>query len=169
MVAARGLLPLFTSTAYLPLMLHETHGWSVTAAGVPLIAGSLCWSLASAWQGRHPDLARPTLLRIGFAILAAGCLGGWCSRPRPWGVPWLATRSDHGLPATGMGLGLSAISTVLAPEPAGQGRVSTPRPRRSPTSSLWPPWSALGGALLVLLWTPAAALPVLLRWSPCSP
>ncbi len=120
-VAARGLLAgsFFTIASYLPLMLHETHGWSLTAAGVPLIAGSLCWSLASAWQGRHPDLARPTLLRVGFAGLAAGCLGLVFVAPS-WGLPWLAVPLTM-LCGAGMGLGFSSVSyLVLSQSTAGE-------------------------------------------------
>jgi MFS family permease len=65
-VASRGLLAgvFFTINSYLPLMLEATHGWSLAGAGIPLIVGALAWSGASAWQGRHPDLPRTTLLRV---------------------------------------------------------------------------------------------------------
>src|SRR5690606_42086806 len=56
-VAARGLLAgvFFTINSFVPLMLEATHGWSLAAAGLPLIVGALAWSTASAWQGKHPD------------------------------------------------------------------------------------------------------------------
>ena len=161
-VAARGLLAgsFFTVASYLPLMLHETHGWSLTAAGVPLIAGSLCWSLASAWQGRHPDLARPVLLRIGFTGLTVGCLGMVFVAPS-WGVPWLA------IPLTmvcgaGMGLGFSSVSYLVlsqsAPSTVGFHTSAAQIADQLTVATM----VGLGGALLVLLGTPAAALPVLL-------
>jgi hypothetical protein len=83
-VGCRGLCgALFlTPTAYLPLMLTSTHHWSLTAAGIPLMAGSVGWSAAAGWQGRHPDLPRHLLLRIGFCALTVAMLG--C---RPWRPP----------------------------------------------------------------------------------
>ena len=150
-VAARGLLAgsFFTVASYLPLMLHETHGWSLTAAGVPLIAGSLCWSLASAWQGRHPDLARPTLLRIGFTGLAVGCLGLVFVAPS-WGVPWLA------MPLTmvcgaGMGLGFSSVSyLVLSQSAPGEVGFNTSAAQIADQLTV-ATMVGMGGALLVLL------------------
>jgi hypothetical protein len=55
-VAARGLIAgvFFAGNSYLPLMLTATHGWSLTAAGAPLVAAALGWAGASAWaRGRH--------------------------------------------------------------------------------------------------------------------
>ena len=54
LVAAQGLLAgvFFTTNAYLPLILTNTHRWSLAAAGIPLMAGSLDWSAASgSWVG----------------------------------------------------------------------------------------------------------------------
>jgi hypothetical protein len=161
-VAARGLLAgsFFTIASYLPLMLHGTHGWSLTAAGVPLISGSLCWSLASAWQGRHPDLARPTLLRIGFAGLAVGCLGLVFVAPA-WGVPWLAVPFTM-LCGAGMGLGFSSVSYLVLNQSAAR-EVGFNTSAAQITDQLTvATMVGLGGALLVLFGTPAAALPVLL-------
>ncbi|HVH24748.1 MAG TPA: MFS transporter [Pseudonocardia sp.] len=161
-VAARGLLAgsFFTIASYLPLMLHGTHGWSLTAAGVPLISGSLCWSLASAWQGRHPDLGRPTLLRIGFAGLAVGCLGLVFVAPA-WGVPWLAVPFTM-LCGAGMGLGFSSVSYLVLNQSAAR-EVGFNTSAAQITDQLTvATMVGLGGALLVLFGTPAAALPVLL-------
>jgi MFS family permease len=161
-VAARGLLAgsFFTVASYLPLMLHETHRWSLTAAGVPLICGSLCWSLASAWQGRHPDLARPTLLRIGFGLLAVGCLGLVVVAPA-WGVPWLAVPFTM-ICGAGMGLGFSSVSyLVLNQSAAGEVGFNTSAAQIADQLTV-ATMVGLGGALLVVFGTPAAALPVLL-------
>ena len=97
-VAGRALIAgaFFTAAAYLPLMLTSTHGWSLTAASAPLIVGSLGWSGASAWQGRHPDLSRAMLLRVGFLQLAVGLAALLLVAPS-WGLAWLA------LPAVGRG------------------------------------------------------------------
>ena len=161
-VAARGLLAgsFFTVASYLPLMLHQTHGWSLTAAGVPLIAGSLCWSLASAWQGRHPDLVRPTLLRIGFTGLAVGCLGLVFVAPA-WGVPWLAVPLTM-VCGAGMGLGFSSVSyLLLSQSAAGEVGFNTSAAQIADQLTV-ATMVGVGGALLVFFGTPAAALPVLL-------
>ena len=112
-VACRGLIAgsFFTVTAYLPLMLSDSHGWSLTAAGLPLIVGSLGWSAAAAWQGRHPDLERARLLRLGFVAVATGSAGLLVVAP-PWGVAWLAVPL-WGLAGLGMGLGFTSLSALL--------------------------------------------------------
>ena len=161
-VASRGLIAgvFFTANSYLPLMLTATHGWSLTAAGVPLVTASLGWASASAWQGRHPDLSRATLLRGGFALLASGLAGLLLVAP-PWGWAWLA------LPAwtvagLGMGIGFSAVSFLLLHHsPDGEVGANTAAAQLADqltTAAL----IGLGGALLALLATPATALAVLL-------
>lgn len=112
-VACRGLLAgaFFTADAYLPLMTTATHGWSLTAAGMPLLVASLGWSVASAWQGRHPDLSRPVLVRIGFALVAAGVAGLLVVAPT-WGIAWLALPLGA-VTGTGMGLGSASLSALL--------------------------------------------------------
>ncbi|NMH96226.1 MFS transporter [Pseudonocardia acidicola] len=161
-VAGRGLLAgaFFTVNAYLPLMLTSTHRWSLAIAGVPLIVGSLGWSAASAWQGRHPDLPRPTLLRVGFSCVAAGIAGLLLVAPA-WGVPWLAL-PVWGVAGVGMGLGYSSLSYLLLQQ-SGAGDVGfhTSAAQMSDQLSTATMIGA-GGALLALLGSPAVALPVLL-------
>lgn len=101
----------FATTAYLPLLLTDVHGWSLTVAGTPLVAGSLGWSASSAWQGRHPDLPRPVLLRVGFAGVAAGAALLLLVTPT-WGAAWVAVPAWT-VAGLGMGLGFSAISQLL--------------------------------------------------------
>jgi MFS family permease len=172
-VAGRALIAgaFFTVTAYLPLMLTATHGWSLSAAGLPLIVGSLGWSGAAAWQGRRPELSRPRLLRIGMLLIATGTAGLLVVAPA-WGVAWAA------LPlwlvaGVGMGLGFSSLSALLlagsAPD-AGSGVGSARSASVGYHSSAaqladqlaQATFVGLGGALLAVLVTPAVALPVLL-------
>jgi MFS family permease len=161
-VASRGLLAgvFFTANSYLPLMLEATHGWSLAAAGLPLIVGSLAWSGASAWQGRHPDLPRPVLLRAGFAAVAIGTAGMLLVAPA-WGVPWLAL-PFWGIAGVGMGLGFSSVSFLLlqqsAPHETGFHTSAAQISDQLGTATL----IGAGGALLALLGAPAVALPVLL-------
>lgn len=160
-VLSRGLLAgtFFAANTYVPLLLTATHGWSLTQASVPLVVASLGWSLASAWQGRHPDLSRPKLLVVGFLLVAAGA-GALALAAPAWGPPWAA----FGWLAAGigMGLGYSAISyLVLALSEPGDVGFHTSASQLADqlgTAAL----IGAGGALLALLVSPAVALPVLL-------
>jgi len=161
-VGARGLLAgvFFAVNSYVPLMLTATHGWSLTAAGVPLVTASLGWTLSSAWQGRHPDLPRAALLRTGFGLVAAGVLGLLVVTPA-WGLPWLA------LPAwtvagLGMGLGFSAVSFLLLHH-SDEGEVGAHSAAAQLADQLTTAaLIGLGGALLAFLAVPATALSALL-------
>jgi MFS family permease len=160
-VASRGLLAgtFFTVNAYLPLMLNGTHGWSLAAAGLPLVAGSLSWSASSAWQGRHPDLPRARLLRAGFVAVAIGAAGMLLVAPA-WGIGWLAVPFWM-IAGVGMGLGFSAVSfLVLAQSPEGTVGFNSAAAQMADQLSVATMVGA-GGALLALLGSPAVALPVL--------
>jgi MFS family permease len=161
-VASRGLLAgvFFTINSYLPLMLEATHGWSLATAGIPLIVGALAWSSASAWQGRHPDLPRQRLLRIGFCAVTVGAAGMLLVAPA-WGIPWLAL-PFWGIAGVGMGLGFSSVSFLLLQQSAshetGFHSSAAQIADQLGTATL----IGAGGAVLALLGTPAAALPVLI-------
>jgi len=161
-VAARGLLAgvFFTVNSYVPLMLTATHGWSVTAAGIPLVTASLGWTTSSAWQGRHPALPRAVLLRTGFCLLAAGT-AGLLPVAAGWAPAWLAFPAWT-LAGLGMGVGFSAQSfLLLRHSPAGEVGASSAAAQLADqltTAAL----VGVGGALLALLATPAVALGTLL-------
>jgi hypothetical protein len=161
-VASRGLLAgvFFTINSYLPLMLESTHGWSLSAAGIPLIVGALAWSAASGWQGRHPDLPRAMLLRVGFCAVTVGAAGMLLVAPS-WGVPWLAV-PFWGIAGLGMGLGFSSVSFLLLQQSeaheTGFHTSAAQIADQLGTAML----IGAGGAALALLGTPAAALPVLI-------
>ena len=80
-VALRGLLAgaFFGIEAVVPLTLQEQHGFSATAAGLPLAASGISWALGSWWQGREVAgdglRRRIVLVRAGFACLAAAAAG----------------------------------------------------------------------------------------------
>ncbi|MGE3284858.1 MAG: MFS transporter [Pseudonocardia sp.] len=160
-VLSRGLLAgtFFAANTYVPLLLTATHGWSLTAAAVPLVVASLGWSLASAWQGRHPDLSRPKLLVVGFTLVATGAAALALAAPA-WGSPWLAFAWLTA--GVGMGLGYSAISYLVlalsAPGDVGFHTSASQLADQLSTAAL----IGAGGALLVLFVSPAVALPVLL-------
>ena len=161
LVLARGLMAgvFFTLGSYLPLMLHATHGWSLAAAGLPLITGALSWSLSSAWQARHPDLPRPMLVRAGFVLLTVGAAGLLLVAPT-WGVPWLAL-GFWAIAGVGMGVGTSALSFLVLQQSA-EGTVGFNSSAAQIADQLTTVvLTGAGGALLVLLATPAGALPLL--------
>jgi MFS family permease len=161
-VACRGLCAalFFTANSFLPLILTRTHHWSVAEAGTPLVIGSLGWSAASAWQGRHPGLARPTLIRIGFCLLTAGVLALLLVAPS-WGVGWLA------LPVwlvagVGMGLTYPSVAYLLLGQ-SGPGEVGFHSSAAQMSDQLGSAMMiGVGGGLLALLGTPAAAMSILL-------
>lgn len=164
-VASRGLLSgaFFTVNAYLPLMLTSTHGWSLSAAGIPLIVGALGWSSAAAWQGRHPDLSRPMLLRVGFAFVAVGIAGLLVVAPS-WGIAWLSL-PFWVIAGVGMGLGFSSLSFLLLARSAeaGPGRVGSDSAAAQLTDQLsQATFVGVGGALLATTTSPAVALPLLI-------
>jgi MFS family permease len=112
-VALRGLLAgaVFGIEAVVPLALQEQHGYSATAAGLPLTASGVGWALGSWWQGREVPGAglrrRITLLRAGFALVALSAVAmAFASVPSVPG--WLAYPAWF---VSGLGAGFS-MSTV---------------------------------------------------------
>ena len=117
-IAGRGLLAgaFFGMDALLPLSLTQLHGYSPTAAGIPLTAGAIGWAVASQWQGRRPDVARVALLRAGFLLLALGLAGtALVTLPGLHGWPTYLSWAVAGL---GMGLGMPSLSVLLLDQSA---------------------------------------------------
>ena len=114
-VASRGLLAgaFFGMDALLPLTLTAVHGYSPTAAGIPLTAGAHRLGDGVAPAGPPPRRSpRERLLRVGFAAAGARpgrhrarrrcpALGGWPAYPS-WAVAGL-----------GMGLGMPSVGVLL--------------------------------------------------------
>ncbi|HVX44759.1 MAG TPA: MFS transporter [Mycobacteriales bacterium] len=126
-VAFRGISAgaFFAVDSYVPLTLTELHGYGPTVAGVPLILGSIGWSVASWWQGRHADVPRHRYIRAGFvfvmiaawtmALLTVTGMPGWLAF-----VAWL-------IGGAGMGSVMPSLSILmldLSPE-AERGRNSS--------------------------------------------
>ncbi len=78
----------FGVEAFVPLTLASVHGFSPAMSGVPLTVGACGWAAASHWQGRHPDLDRPTLVRVGLLALSAA-LAAMALVGADWGLAWL--------------------------------------------------------------------------------
>ena len=126
-VAFRGLLAgaFFSVESLVPLTLTLVHGYSATAAGVPLTGGALGWAAASWWQGRRPDAARHRLVRTGFGLVAVAA-GGMALVSQPWTPAWVVYPLwlAGGI---GMGLAMASIGVLLL-------RL-TPPPQRGANSS----------------------------------
>ena len=118
-ILARSLLSgaFFGSQIFLPLVLQQVHGFPPALAGLPLTFSALGWSSASWWQGRHPDLFRPLLMRRGFLFITLGLALVTFVAP-VWGPPWLAAPAWV-FAGIGMGLAVSSASVLvlkLSPE-----------------------------------------------------
>lgn len=126
-VALRGLLAgaFFAVESLVPLTLTLVHGYSPTAAGVPLTGGALGWAAASWWQGRRPEVPRHRLVRTG-ALLVAVAAGGMAVVAQAGSPGWLVylVWPVGGL---GMGLALSSVGVLLLAQtpPAERGRNSS--------------------------------------------
>lgn len=116
-VAMRGLLAgsLFGVESMVPLTLGVQHGFGAVAAGLPLVASGLMWSIGSWWQGRDraddgPD-RRVHLIRSGFGLVAAGAgLTAVVAQP---GAPGWVIFPAWGLAGLGAGLTMSSLGVLL--------------------------------------------------------
>jgi MFS family permease len=111
-VAGRGLLAgaFFGVESFVPLTLTALHHASPTMAGLPLTVGAIGWSAASAWQARHPELARPVLVRRGFLVLA-GSLAAVSVAVT--GLPGVLLLPVWTLAGAAMGLAYPSISVLV--------------------------------------------------------
>jgi MFS family permease len=116
-IAMRGLLAgaFFGIEATVPLSLTVQHGYSATAAGLPLTCAGISWAAGSWWQGRADDSGGPAvrirLIRAGFALLCVAAIGmaltalpdlpGWLAYPS-WMIAGL-----------GAGLTMSSVSVLV--------------------------------------------------------
>lgn len=116
-VALRGLLAgaFFGIEAVLPLSLQEQHGFSATAAGVPLAVSGVSWALGSWWQGREVAgeglRRRIALVRAGFSCLTVAALG-MAVASLPSAPGWLAYPSWF-VAGLGAGLTMSTVGVLL--------------------------------------------------------
>jgi MFS family permease len=116
-----------SAESFLPLLLTQHFGWSLTQAGIALSAGAVTWSIGSAVQARvHGDAARRRLLPTGFALAAGGIavvMGPVAVAALP---SWLALVGWIGV---GLGIGLSfpmlSVLLLKLSPPSSQGANSS--------------------------------------------
>lgn len=160
-ILLRGLIAatFASAEAFLPLLLTQRFGWSLTEAGVALSAGAVTWSIGSAVQARVAgDEGRRRLLPGGFGLAALGLLV--VIAPLVFALPsgWVFA----GWSTVGLGIGLSfpMLSVLLL-------KLSPPASQGSNTSALQLSDALTSSAALAgagLLFDPATreVLPVLL-------
>jgi MFS family permease len=114
-IAMRGLLAgsFFGVESLVPLSLTVQHGYSPTAAGLPLALSGASWAIGSWWQGRADDSAGPhvrvALIRTGFGLMTVAAVGmalaavpalpGWIAYPA-----WLVAGLGAGLTMSSVGV-----------------------------------------------------------------
>ncbi|MGQ0839792.1 MFS transporter [Actinokineospora sp.] len=155
-VLARGLLAgaFFGVEAFVPLTLTAVHGFSPAMAGLPLTVGALGWSLASVWQGRHPEIPRTTLIRWGFGTLATG-LAAMAFVGLAWGPPWLAAVLWV-VCGAGMGMSFPSLSVLALGYSAERDRGFTSSALQVADMMFSATMVGLGGVLLTALASAAA-------------
>jgi len=116
-----------SSEAFLPLLLTQHFGWSLTQAGIALSAGAVTWSIGSAVQARvHGDAARRRLLPMGFALAASGIAVVMLPVALATLPSWLVLAGWVGV---GLGIGLSfpmlSVLLLKLSPPSSQGANSS--------------------------------------------
>lgn len=160
-ILLRGLIAatFASAEAFLPLLLTQHFGWSLTQAGIALSAGAVTWSIGSALQARvtRPERRR-LLLPGGFGLTVLGLLVVIA----PLGIALPSGLVFAGWATVGLGIGLSfpMLSVLLL-------KLSPPESQGSNTSALQLSDALTSSAALAgagLLFDPATrqVLPVLL-------
>ncbi len=126
-IACMALLNLgfFGVDTFLPLALTEIRGRSTAFAGLVLTAATISWSAGSWTQAHFSDkLSRRVVIRTGFALIVAGCLGVTTTLFDQ--VPVLLAPVFWLVAGFGIGLAYSGISlTVLQTAEKGKEGIAT--------------------------------------------
>jgi hypothetical protein len=116
-IAMRGLLAgaFFAVESLVPLSLTVQHGYSATAAGLPLACSGLTWAFGSWWQGREghadPQEHRVRLVRAGFIfVLVSAVAVALTAQPD---VPGWLIYPAWALAGIGAGLTMTSVSVLL--------------------------------------------------------
>ena len=129
-ILLRGLIAatFASAEAFLPLMLTQHFGWSLTQAGIALSAGAVTWSIGSALQARvqKPE-SRRLLLPGGFTLTALALT--IVIAPLLFTLPSALVLAGWTLVGLGIGLSFPMLSVLLL-------KLSPPEQQGSNTSSL---------------------------------
>ncbi|WP_457388601.1 MFS transporter [Roseateles sp. P5_E1] len=129
-ILLRGLIAatFASAEAFLPLMLTQHFGWSLTQAGIALSAGAVTWSIGSALQARvqRPE-SRRLLLPGGFTLTALALT--LVIAPLLFALPSALVFAGWTLVGLGIGLSFPILSVLLL-------KLSPPEQQGSNTSAL---------------------------------
>ena len=125
-ILMRGLMAgaYFGIEAFLPLMLEQHRGMSVTLAGLSLVTATVGWAVSS-WAINRPFVAKriskPGRVRVGVAICGISLLGDIVAVNTS--TPLWTVAAAMGLAALGCGMAFPTVSvlTLELSEPAEQG------------------------------------------------
>jgi len=113
-ILLRGLIAatFASAEAFLPLLLTQHFGWSLTQAGIALSAGAVTWSIGSALQARvqRPE-ARRLLLPGGFTLTALALI--LVIAPLLFALPSALVFAGWTLVGLGIGLSFPILSVLL--------------------------------------------------------
>jgi len=127
-IVLRGVLTFafFCVDAYVALLLVEVRGWSASAAGLALTAGTVSWTGGSWIQARLSTRYRPEdFVRVGFPVVALGlALLALVLLP---GVPAILAVPTFAIAGLGMGLTYSQFALIVLRDvsPAEQGTMTS--------------------------------------------
>ncbi|HEY0955888.1 MAG TPA: MFS transporter [Roseateles sp.] len=160
-ILLRGLIAatFASAEAFLPLLLTQQFGWSLTQAGMALSAGAVTWSVGSALQARaRRPQSRRLLLPGGFVLTAVGLVV--VISPLLFALPSSLVFAGWSTVGLGIGLSFPMLSVLLL-------QLSPPDSQGSNASSLQLSDALTSSAALALaglLFDPATrqVLPVLL-------
>lgn len=113
-IACMGLITFsfFGTEAFVPLALNQVRGASVLLGGAALTAAAITWTLG-AWVPLRlaSKVRRPTIIRSGLGILAAGlCATAALLAPQ---VPAASAVASWGLAGFGMGLAFTTTTSAI--------------------------------------------------------
>lgn len=117
-IALRGAVAgaFFGAESYLPLMMVQHRGLSVTLGGLTLTGAALGWAAGSWWQGRPSmQLPRQRLVVVGASLATAGIAvaGTAAVAVDGFAVPTWVAAAGWTVGGAGMGLTMSCMSVLL--------------------------------------------------------
>jgi MFS family permease len=127
-ILIRGLLTFmfFGIDAFVPLVLVEWRGRSLTEAGIVLSGATIVWTAGSWVQARGSTRwSSARFVRVGFAVVLVGMASFMVVLNRD--VPWPVALPTFALACFGMGLSYSPLALIVLREatPEGQGAASS--------------------------------------------